>query len=136
MQKSLPTTTGRIQIILQKNQSRIYILESLQLHCHFIYLFSIYLSLTNFISPYNQTSLPQTARLISNIRCDQQHCGMLLSLTPDIWDRTSVCVTTCSRSRLDRKGCKKTPPCRFEWKWKIWRQKSCDTRILGDRRLF
>ena len=50
----------------------------------FIYLFSIYLSLTNFISPYNQTSLPQTARLISNIRCDQQHCGMLLSLTPDI----------------------------------------------------
>ena len=57
----------------------------------FIYLFSIYLSLTNFISPYNQTSLPQTARLVSNIRCDQQHCGMLLSLTPDIWDRTSVC---------------------------------------------
>ena len=50
----------------------------------FIYLFSIYLSLTNFISPYNQTSLPQTARLVSNIRCDQQHCGMLLSLTPDI----------------------------------------------------
>ena len=60
----------------------------------FIYLFilfSIYLLLTNFISPYNQTSLPQTARLVSNIRCDQQHCGMLLSLTPDIWDRTSVC---------------------------------------------
>ena len=50
----------------------------------FIYLFSIYLSLTNFISPYNQTSLPQTARLVSNIRCDQQHCGMLLSLTSDI----------------------------------------------------
>ena len=48
---------------------------------YFIYLFSIYLSLTNFISPYNQTSLPQTARLISNIRCDQQHYGMLLSLT-------------------------------------------------------
>ena len=58
---------------------------------YFIYLFSIYLSLTNLISPYNQTSLPQTARLDSNIRCDQQHCGMLLSLTPDIWDRTSVC---------------------------------------------
>ena len=57
----------------------------------FIYLFSICLSLTNFISSYNQTSLPQTARLVSNIRCDQQHCGMLLSLTPDIWDRTSVC---------------------------------------------
>ena len=50
----------------------------------FIILFSIYLSLTNFISSYNQTSLPQTARLVSNIRCDQQHCGMLLSLTPDI----------------------------------------------------
>ena len=50
----------------------------------FIHLFSIYLSLTNFISPYNQTSLPQTARLVSNIRCDQQHCGMLLLLTLDI----------------------------------------------------
>ena len=37
----------------------------------FIYLFSIYLSLTNFISSYNQTNLPQTGRLVSNIRCDQ-----------------------------------------------------------------
>ena len=34
-------------------------------------LFAIYLSLTNFISSFNQTSLPQTARLVSNIRCDQ-----------------------------------------------------------------
>ena len=50
----------------------------------FIYLFSIYLLLANFISLCNQTSLPQTARLVSNIQCDQQHCGMLLSLTPDI----------------------------------------------------
>ena len=48
------------------------------------YLFAIYLSLTNFVSSYNQTSLPQTARVVSNIQCDQQHCGMLLSLTPDI----------------------------------------------------
>ena len=37
----------------------------------FTYLFSIYLSLTNFISSYNQTNLPQTGRLVSNIRCDQ-----------------------------------------------------------------
>ena len=37
----------------------------------FIYLFSISLLLTNFISTYNKTSSPQTARPVTNIRCDQ-----------------------------------------------------------------
>ena len=41
-----------------------------------IYLFSIYLSLPKFISTYNQTSLPQTARPVSNLWCGQQYCRM------------------------------------------------------------
>ena len=49
--------------------------------------------MTSFIPTYNWTSLPQIARPVSNLRCDQQHCRMLVSLTPDIWDRISVCAT-------------------------------------------
>ena len=53
-------------IVISNNSNDIYI----YLFIYLFYLFSTYLSLTNFISSYNQTSLPQTARLFSNIQCD------------------------------------------------------------------
>ena len=57
----------------------------------FIYLF-IYFLLANFISIYNEISLPQTARPVSNPCGSQQYCGMLVSLTRDIWDKYQFVV--------------------------------------------
>ena len=45
-------------------------------------------------------------------------------------------TTTCSPCHFDRKDCKKKSRCRSIWKWKVWRQKSLDRRIVGDTLLF
>ena len=49
----------------------------------YLFIFNLFI-VDKFNSTYNQTILPQTARPVSNLWCNQQHCRMLESLTPDI----------------------------------------------------